>query len=212
MVGSVFKGGIVQVSTFLLLHSHHLLKNEGDVMTPVLKLQAERVKVRQSLKTHLEIVAEHRAADFQSVLAGYTDRLGNIDTEIIAARWLEPEPVETRSLNDGEGAEYRSMLAGANLGLYFDALMGKGVLEGREAELQKHHGLPINQFPLDLLAEHRAISPAPTDTTQGNQAAIVQPVFADGATAFMQVRTPVVPVGDSIFPILSTMPTVGGFP
>ena len=57
--------------------------------------------------------------------------------------------------------------------------------------------------------EHRAVTPAPANVAASQQP-IVQPVFATGDAAFLNVAQPRVPVGDAVFPILTSRPTVGG--
>ena len=81
-----------------------------------------------------------------------------------------------------------------------------------ELELQQAHGLAENQFPISMLrAEQRAagVTTAPTNVGT-SQEEIVQPVFANGAGAFLGISRPVVAQGDAVFPVLATRPDVGG--
>ena len=57
--------------------------------------------------------------------------------------------------------------------------------------------------------EARAVTTSPTDTGAFQQQ-IVQPVFAEGDAAFLNVSMPTVPVGAAVFPVLTSSPTVGG--
>ena len=78
---------------------------------------------------------------------------------------------------------------------------------------QFHHKLNANQVPLDLLRgpveEHRAITASPANVG-ASQEPIITPVFAMGDTAYLGIDTPSVPVGDAVFPVLSTRPTIRG--
>ena len=59
------------------------------------------------------------------------------------------------------------MLEGASLGVFFESIIEHRSLDGRERELADHFKLPANSFPVEMLrepeAEHRAVTPAPSD-------------------------------------------------
>ena len=127
---------------------------------------------------------------------------------------LDAEPNSPTPPNDGESAELRRLLDGADLGRFFEGAVEHRALDGREAELQQHFQLAGNQIPVELLQEApepevRAVTTAPTDVGQ-NQRPILPPIFSRGDAAFLGVRMPVVPVGDVVYPVLSNRPTVGG--
>ena len=113
--------------------------------------------------------------------------------------------------NDGEAAELRRLLEGASLGRFYEAAIEHRALDGREAEIQQHFGLNSNQFPVEMLREPepeaRAVTPPPADTG-ATQRPILMPIFARGDAAFLSVSQPVVPVGDSVHPVLTNRPTV----
>ena len=62
-----------------------------------------------------------------------------------------------------------------------------------------------------LRVEQRAagVTTAPTNVGT-SQAEIVQPVFANGAGAFLSIDRPTVAAGDAVYPVLATRPDVGG--
>ena len=95
------------------------------------------------------------------------------------------------------------MVDRASLGNIFQVAMEHRQTEGVERELQEHLGLHANQVPVDMLMEHRAVTPAPADVGQ-NQAAIIPGVFAQACAAYLGIDMPRVSVGDSVFPILTT--------
>ena len=124
---------------------------------------------------------------------------------------LDQEPDEALASPDAESAELRRLLDGSNLGRFYEAAVEHRALDGREAELQQHFRLGGNAFPVELLrdpVEHRAVTPAPSDTG-ATQRPVLQPVFARGDAAFLGVSMPTVPVGDSVHPVLTSRPTVG---
>ena len=142
-------------------------------------------------------------------LAEATTKLHDLETRAEALDASEPvvEPVKTEG-EDAEAREIRSLIDGSNVGEVFRAAADHGAPEGRTAELQQHLKLPQNAVPLVLL-EERAVATVPADI-ESTTAPTVLPVFARGDAAFMGVRMPTVGVGDAVFPILSTRPTVGG--
>lgn len=109
---------------------------------------------------------------------------------------------------DGEGREYRQVLQRAQLSEYFDAARDGAVPAGAARELQEHHNLSANQFPLDML-EERAVTPAPT-TAGLNQQSIEPGVFPNSAAAHLSIPMPRVPVGTPLYPDIATNATVSG--
>ena len=86
---------------------------------------------------------------------------------------------------------------------------------GATAEIQQHFKLNSNQIPIEMLrvdreVEKRAAATVPASIGDASQAEVITPVFATGDGAFLGIERPVVPVGDSSFPLLSTVPTVAG--
>ena len=186
-------------------------------MRKSVKLQLEQSEKRQKINDLLgkdELTDEERAE-----LDTLTKRMGEIETELRAALTAD-EADETRAREQfgevqrgasetPEAREMRRLVEGANVGLIFNAAIEhRASIEGETGELQAELGLGANQVPLDLI-ETRAVTPAPADTGASQQP-IVMPVFAGGDAAFLSVSQPRVPVGDAVYPVLTTRPAVGG--
>ena len=75
-------------------------------------------------------------------------------------------------------------------------------VDGAELELQQHFKLGLNQIPLSLLREERAVTAAPTSVGT-EQASIVPGVFPRSAGEFLGIPSPAVPVGDHAYPVLT---------
>ena len=114
---------------------------------------------------------------------------------------------ETRATGDPDDRELRQLIDGASVGAIFGAALEHRSTDGQTAELQQHYGLAPNQVPLAML-ETRAVTPAPSDVGT-NQSAIVPGVFPASCAAFLGIDTPTVPVGEAVFPVLSTNAVVG---
>ena len=111
-----------------------------------------------------------------------------------------------------EDREYRELTGKANVGRMIVAVMEHRASDGADAELQKHLGLAPNQIPVDLLrapVEDRAVTPSVTNVGTVEQP-VEMPVFAAGVGAFLSIDRPTVAMGDAVFPVLTTRPTVGG--
>ena len=113
-----------------------------------------------------------------------------------------------------EDRAYRELVSKTDVGAIFEAVVEKRSTAGATAELQQHHGLTSHQVPLDLLRgpsveEHRAVAMVPANVETAQQPTIM-PVFASGDMAYLGVDQPSVPVGDAVFPVLETRPTING--
>ena len=113
---------------------------------------------------------------------------------------------------DTEARERRELCVRANVGSVYQAILEKRQTDGATAEAQAAHGCAPNQIPLAMLAaptEVRAVTPAP-GASQTEQAETIQPVFATGAGAFLGIDRPTVAMGQAVYPVLTSRPTVRG--
>ena len=111
---------------------------------------------------------------------------------------------------DAEARALQTLTAKASVGDIYAAVVERRQTVGATAELQEHFSTGPHSIPLDLLrVEHRAITPGPTNTGADEQP-VLGPVFAEGDAAFLSVAEVRVPPGDSVHPVLTTRPTVGG--
>ena len=183
-------------------------------MTSVQKLTVRASEIRARLSELAEVAEltdEHRG-ELTTLRTEYRDTEGKLQAAITAEGDAQPVP-----LGHGASAEdraYGDLCGRANIGAIFQSLTERRATEGAEAEIQQHHGLAPHQVPLDLLRapaseEHRAITAAPTNTETSQQTPI-QPVFATGALAYLGVDQVTVPVGDAVFPVLTSRPVVRG--
>ena len=140
---------------------------------------------------------------------GDTEKLGELVTEATdverryRAEVLVEAEAEARADTSGEGAELRSLRNAANIGDLFEAVVESRQVDGVLREYQQANGLKSNDLPIDLLIEERAVTPGAT-SVQGNQQAIEPYVFPNAVASFLGIPTPIVPVGDVIYPILTS--------
>ena len=165
------------------------------------KIALEMSEKREKLNALLAV--DEISEDQRTELGTLTSRLQELEVEARAAMLAEGETTVTKTtVTDGEGDELRSLIGRANVGAIFEAALEHRATDGVEAELQTHYRLPANAIPLALL-ETRAVTAAPGQVAQ-NQSAIIPGVFPQSCAAFLAVDMPTVPVGDAVYPVLTT--------
>ena len=170
-------------------------------MTPTQKIQIEMSENRQELR-NLGMFA-----DDDKVKVVTANRLND---EIMA------QEVELRAAIEAEDAantspetrEWADVSGRFDLGEMFESVMEHRASAGAIAEVQAERGLPANAIPTEMLMEKRAVTPAPADTGQ-TQNAIEGYVFPQSVAAFLGIPSPIVPVGDATFPVLTSDPAAG---
>ena len=123
-----------------------------------------------------------------------------------------PEPIETR--DDAEGRDLRRLLVRGNMGQMVDNIIARAAHSGAEAEIAAHYGLGGNQIPVTMLRnwetqplQTRAAVVVPTDVAaMENQS--LDYVFPMSVGSFLGIDQPTVPVGDSVWPVITTSPVV----
>ena len=132
-----------------------------------------------------------------------TGEIRSTDSLIMAQKLLAPETPEptnndTRTAEERELAELRGRV---QFGPYLAAAMAHApIMGGAELEYNQHLGLAANYFPLELLAEHRALR---NGDAEGNQATWLDRVIADTAAARLGVTFPTVAPGVAAYPVMS---------
>ena len=182
-------------------------------MTKLSELQLKQSELREKINTLLN--KTDRSEEETTELREATGAAQNLEIELRAAIVLEVEADKNarQASPDPEALELRQLTERSNLGSILGATVERRSTEGPEAELQQHFKLTDEQsVPLELLRlrpEERALTPAPTnvETETDN---ITQPVFADSAGAHLGIYQPVVAMGDSVFPVLTSRPAVRG--
>ena len=186
-------------------------------MTAAQKLQIRGSSIRARLLEINGLEGDAYTDEIRSESDTLTTEFTDVETRLRAALVVEGDETEKRDreYQNGSTPEARELLeltGRANAGAIIMAVTEKRNSIGAELELQQHHKLAENQIPLDMLrVEQRAagVTTAPTNVGT-SQAEIVQPVFANGAGAFLGIDRPTVAAGDAVYPVLATRPDVGG--
>ena len=127
---------------------------------------------------------------------------------------LKAQEVEYRAAIEAEDdttpetREWADVSGRFDLGELFEGVIEHRASSGAIAEVQKERGLGLNALPTEMLMEHRAVTPAPGDVGQ-SQSQITGYVFPQSVAAFLGIPSPIIPVGDSTFPVLTSDPAPG---
>ena len=171
------------------------------------KLQIEQSELRTKLATALDTPVDDRAETFQADLDGLAKRAGALETELRASILASDDPDTVETTETPEARELADLIERSNVGNIFTAVLEHRATDGVERELQQHADLADNYIPLSLL-ETRAVTPAPSDVGQNLQS--IEPyVFPQSVASFLGIPQPVVPVGDAIYPALTSTLSVG---
>ena len=174
-------------------------------MTAKTRIMLEQSALRETINRLLglaEMTEEQRGE-----LTVATERGTALEGELRAALIAEPEITITEN-GDTEARELEALTGRADMGNIFTAVIEHRQTDGAELELQTHFNMGANQIPLSMLAEERAVTPAPTNV-QGNQAEIIPGVFPQSCAAFLSIDSPTVATGDAIYPVLTTNADAG---
>lgn len=114
---------------------------------------------------------------------------------------------------DGESRELASLESRVSAGRYLHRIASERAVDGAEAELQDHLGLPGNAIPWAALApaeaddlEVRAITPGPSNIPA--RSTYVERVFHPSEAAWLGVMMPSVPAGEQVYNLISAGPAV----
>ena len=169
-------------------------------MTPVQKIQLRMSETREAINDY---IATDDGTENQAAREKLTAELKAQEAELRAAIKADDDadtPPETR--------EWADVSDRFDLGELFEGVVEHRASDGAIAEVQKERGLAANALPVEMLMEKRAVTPAPADVGQ-TQNAIEGYVFPNSVAAFLGIPSPVVPVGDATFPVLTSDPAAG---
>ena len=171
----------------------------------------QRIELRNSeIRSRLSTLGTAEATDegkaeIDTLAVEYSSNEARLRAFMVA----NDTPVETSVTR--EGKERAELYQAASVGdLVYNLVNGRsGVQGGAMAELQKEYGLGDNEIHVRQLApESYAVTPGATDVGQNLQE-IIPYVFPDSVGAFLGVDMPTVPVGESVFPVLTSTLDVG---
>ena len=169
-------------------------------MNRILELELRQSEARQELADLLEKEPDSEKIGELNV------EMRSLDRQLMAQKLVSPEPETKTVTGTPEGRELRQLVSRSNVGEIFDAALERRSIDGATRELQEHYHLAPNQVPLHLLGgqmETRAVTPAPGDVGQDQQT-IVGYMFPMSAASFLGIAMPTVPVGEAVYPVLTS--------
>ena len=173
-------------------------------MTPIQKLTIERAELQNKLNSDRFVEIRTSDPDAETRIAeakALRDELHTLNEKMI-------EAVKADADTTPEAREWADVSSRFDLGEMFTNVTEHRASDGAIAEVQKERGLGANDIPTEMLMEQRAVTPAPSDVGQ-SQSEITGYVFPQSVAAFMGIPSPIVPVGDATFPVLTSDPAAG---
>ena len=170
-------------------------------MTPTQKIQVRMSETREKINGMAEI--RNDDADKLAERQKLVDEVQALEAELRAAIKADDADDTTP-----EKREWAALNGSFDLGEMFTNVTEHRASDGAIAEVQKERGLGANDIPTEMLMEQRLVTPAPGDVGQ-TQTEITGFVFPQSVAAFMGIPSPIVPVGDATFPVLTSDPAAG---
>ena len=174
------------------------------------KIEIRISEVRARLNQISDLEGDAITGEIRSEAGELKTEYADLETRFQAAT-IGGAPTETRTENSEDRA-LRRLIGGASVGAVYAATIEHRQTDGATAELQQHHGLGANQIALAMLRgdepEVRAATQAPANVAQ-QQSEIVPAVFPQACATFLGVDTPVVGVGEAVYPVLATSAVTG---
>ena len=168
-------------------------------MTPLQRIETRAGEIRIRLT---EIATDDLTEETRSELDTLRTEYADVERRANALRLAGDPTANPSAVENSDGRELRALIHRASVGAIFEAALEHRSTDGAERELQDHFHLSGNQVPLAMLLETRAVTPAPANVGQDQEAVIPQ-VFPDSVAAFLGVGMPVVGVGEHVFPVLT---------
>ena len=176
-------------------------------MTPVQKFTIERAELQNKLNSDRYVEIRSDAADAETRIAEAKALRNQLHT--INEKMIEAVKADDDADTAPETREWADVSSRFDLGTMFTNVMEHRASDGAIAEVQKERGLAANDVPTSMLmSEQRAVTPAPANTGR-TQTEITGFVFPQSVAAFMGISSPIVPVGDTAFPVLTSDPAAG---
>ena len=168
-------------------------------MTPIQKIQIRMSETREALNGLMDVSTDADIARRKTLGA----ELKGQEVELRAAITADDAASTTP-----ESREWSDVSGRFDLGEMFTNVIEHRASSGAIAEVQSERGLGANAIPVELLMEHRAVTPGAGEVGQ-NQDSIEGYVFPRSVGAFLGIPSPVVPVGDKTYPVLTSDPAAG---
>ena len=184
-------------------------------MTDLQRLTIRASEIRQRLNECAGLTGDALTTEIRSEVDTLTTEYADTETRLRAAIVADDGTKHLGAADDAEARELAALTGRASIGRIVSGVVERRAADGADLELQQHHGLASNQIPIDMLrtqvgeVEHRDVTPTPSNAG-AMQETPISPVFGLGSGAFLGVDRPTVAYGSSVFPVLTTRPTVHG--
>ena len=172
-------------------------------MTNLKKIALRKSQISKRFAELAEL--EEQTPETRAEVATLTTEVQDLETRHQAAILAgESEEVETTT-DAGEDRELRELRENAEFGRYLEAsLERRSILDGPEKELNEALGVPLDRFPLELLADDLETRAAVDGESARSQQSWIERLFADTAASALGISMPSVGAGVPSYPLLTS--------
>ena len=176
-------------------------------------VRASEIRARLAELAGAEKMGAEERAEIAKLRTEYKDVELRIQAATVGAAGPDDPAKPTEPTEpDAEERELLELRARVEFAPYLTAaLERRGVVDGAEAEYNKHLNVPVDRFPLELLApkveeqapraEERAKINGDSFTSQGPW---LDRLFSNTAASFLGITMPSVPAGISSYPVITS--------
>ena len=172
-------------------------------MTNLKKIALRKSQISKRFGELAEL--EEQTPETRAEVTTLTTELQDLETRYQAGILAgETEEVETTT-DAGEDRELRELRENAEFGRYLEAsLERRSILDGAEKELNEALNVPLDRFPLELLADDLETRAAVDGESARSQQSWIERLFADTAATALGITMPSVGAGVPSYPLLTS--------
>ena len=177
-------------------------------MTNAQKIALRLSEVRKRLGEIAELSGDNLTVEIRAEFGKLKAEHGDLETRQQAAIIAEGGEPNIEPGDDAEARELRELETRASLTNYAGAALEMRGLDGAERELNEHLEMPLDSFPLRLLARGLEVRTTTDTDTTTRPTRWLDRLFADTAAAGLGLTFDSVPAGVQSYPVTAT----GGTP
>ena len=173
-------------------------------MTNLKKIALRKSQISKRFAELAEL--EEQTPETRAEVATLTTEVQDLETRHQAALLAgETEEEQTTTTDVGEDRELRELRENAEFGRYLEAsLERRSILDGAEKELNEALNVPLDRFPLELLADDLETRATVDGESGRSQQSWLERLFADSAASALGITMPSVAPGVPSYPLLNS--------
>ena len=172
-------------------------------MTNLQKIELRKSQIRKRMGELSELADQ--TEETRSEVSTLTTEMQDLEVRHQAAILAGEDDVVETTTDAGEEREIRELRENAEFGRYLEAsLERRSILDGAEKELNEALNVPLDRFPLELLADDLETRAAVDGESACSQQSWIERLFADTAASALGISMPSVGAGVPSYPLLTS--------